>query len=126
MKIGISSTGVAAESLADPRFGRCSHFAIYDTADGSYRFIDNSAQSASGGAGIAAAQQMIDEDVEVILTGNMGPNAFNVIKGSEIKVYRVGSVSVEKAVQLFKEAKLEAISEAGAAHFGMGQGRGGF
>jgi len=126
MKIGISSTGLTISSPADPRFGRCSHFAIYDTDDNSYRFIENKAQQAGGGAGIAAAQQMIDEDVEIVLTGNMGPNAYNVIKGNDIKIFRIGSASVEKAVQLFKEAKLEEISEAGAAHFGMGQGRGGF
>lgn len=125
MKIGISSTGRDASSLADPRFGRCGVFAIYDTGDNSYRFIDNKAQSAGGGAGIAAAQQLIDEDAEVILTGNMGPNAYNVTVNAGIKVYRIGNVTLEKAVQLFKEAKLEAISEAGPAHFGQGF-RGGF
>ena len=125
MKIGISSTGMNASNIADPRFGRCSYFAVYDTDNNSYDFIQNKAQQAAGGGGIAAAQQMIDEDVEIILTGNMGPNAYNVIKGSDIKVYRISSVSVEKAVELFKEAKLEMITEAGSAHFGMGQGRGG-
>jgi predicted Fe-Mo cluster-binding NifX family protein len=56
----------------------------------------------------------------------MGPNAYNVIAGAGIKIYRAGNVSLEKAVQLYKEAKLEAIAEAGASHFGMGQGpRGG-
>ena len=52
----------------------------------------------------------------------MGPNAYNVMKGQGIKIYRTGSVSVEKAVQMFKEAKLEAVTEAGEAHFGMGLG----
>lgn len=122
MKIGISSVGQSNTSLLDPRFGRCSFFAIYDTEDNSYRFIENKAQNAGGGAGIAAAQQMIDEDVEVILTGNMGPNAYNVIIGADIKLYRTGNVSLEKAVQQYKEAKLEPITEAGSAHFGMGHG----
>jgi predicted Fe-Mo cluster-binding NifX family protein len=126
MKIGISSSGQSNTSLLDPRFGRCSFFAVYDTDDNSYRFIENKAQNAGGGAGIAAAQQMVDEDAEIIITGNMGPNAYNVIAGAGIKIYRAGNVSLEKAVQLYKEAKLEAIAEAGAAHFGMGQGpRGG-
>lgn len=125
MKIAISSTGLIVSSLTDPRFGRCSNFAICDAEKNTYYFIENKAQQAGGGAGIAAAQQMIDEDIEIVLTGNMGPNAYNVIKNAGIKIYRIGSVSVEKAVQLFKEAKLEEIAEAGAAHFGMGQGRGG-
>lgn len=125
MKIGISSTGQTISSPVDPRFGRCSYFAIYNTDDNSCRFTTNNAQHAGGGAGIAAAQQMIDEDVEIILTGNMGPNAYNVIKGNGIRVFRIGAVTVEKAIQLFREAKLEEISEAGAAHFGMGRRWGG-
>jgi len=125
MKIGISSSGIIISSLADLRFGRCSNFAIYDTEENSYRFIKNNAQQAEGGAGIAAAQQLIAEDVEIILTGNMGPNAYKVIKGNDIKIYRISNVSIEKAVQLFKEAKLETITEAGTAHFGLGQGQGG-
>ncbi len=33
-------------------------------------------ESAGGGAGIAAAQQLIDERVEAIISNNIGPNAF--------------------------------------------------
>lgn len=126
MKIGISSTGNDASDMADPRFGRCEFFAIHDTKDGTYCFIENTAQSSAGGAGIAASQQLIDEDVEFILTGNMGPNAYNVIGDAGIGVYRIGSIPVQRAVALFKEAKLEPISEAGTAHSGMQQEGGGF
>ena len=126
MKIAISTNGKEAGDLTDPRFGRCAFFAIYDTEQEAYRFIENKAQSSGGGAGIAAAQQLIDEDVEVILTGNMGPNAYNVMVNTGMKAYRVGSVPLNKAIELFKEAKLEAISEAGSAHYGMRRGfRGG-
>jgi len=100
---------------------------IYDTDNRVQRVVDNEAREASGGAGIAAAQEMVDNDVEVVITGNMGPNAFNVCKSAEIKVFRCASVSVEKALTLFKESKLEEIKEAGPAHAGMkgdGHGRG--
>lgn len=121
MKIGISSTGNDINSALDIRFGRCSYFAIYDTDTNSAQFIQNPAQSASGGAGTAAAQEMINNDVEAIITGNMGPNAFGVFKGSDIKVYKSASVPIGNAVQLLLDSKLEEISQAGPAHAGMGR-----
>ena len=123
MVIGISSTGSDSSALMDLRFGRCVSFALYDTAAGTYRFIENKAQYAGGGAGIAAAQQMVDENVETVITGNMGPNAFRVMQGAGIVVYRCGSTSIENAVKLFSESKLEKIASAGPAHFGMGANR---
>lgn len=122
MKIGISSNGKDLSSLLDMRFGRCDGFVIYDTESKTHFAVDNSAKDASGGAGIAAAQEMIDNDVEIVITGNMGPNAYNVCKNAEIKVYRCASVSIEKALQLFSGSKLEEIKEAGPAHAGMGGG----
>lgn len=119
MKIGISSTGGELESMTDMRFGRCNCFIIFDTKTRTHSTVDNTAQNASGGAGIAAAQTMIDEDVEVIITGNLGPNAYNVCANSQIKMYRCARTSVEKAILLFEESKLEEIAEAGPAHAGM-------
>ena len=121
MKLGISSSGEHTNSNVDMRFGRCSFFAIYDTDTNTAQFIQNPAQSASGGAGIAAAQAMIDNDVEAVITGNVGPNAFNVFANSDIKVYRCASVPVDNAVRLFLESKLEEINQAGPAHAGMGR-----
>ncbi len=121
MKIGISSTGSNMTSTLDPRFGRCSFFVIHDMQTGSNEFIDNAAKSASGGAGTAAAQEMINQDVDAVITGNMGPNAFNVFSNSDIRVYRCGNTTIENAIQLFAESKLELINEAGPAHAGMGR-----
>jgi len=122
MIIGISSTGNDEGALMDLRFGRCVSFALFDTVSGTYRFIDNKAQYAGGGAGIAAAQQMVDEGVEAVITGNMGPNAFRVMQGAGIPVYRCGSTTLKNAVTLFEQSGLEKLDAAGPAHFGMGFG----
>ncbi len=119
MIIGISSTGNNMQSALDMRFGRCSFFAIYNTDTKTASFVENAAVSASGGAGTVAAQVMIDNNVETIITGNMGPNAFGVFNNSDIKVYKCASVPLENAVQLYLDSKLEQISAAGPAHAGM-------
>lgn len=120
MKIGISSMGKDMDSIVDVRFGRCNYFIIYDTEKDLVKAVVNKGQMSGGGAGIAAAQQIIDEDVNIVITGNMGPNAFNLLKNSNIRVYRCGSIKIESAIQLFKEGKLEELTQAGPAHAGMG------
>lgn len=124
MKIAVSSMGKELVSMMDVRFGRCNYFIVYDTEGGEVKVLENRGQGSGGGAGIASAQQIIDEDVELVITGNMGPNAFNLLKNSDIKVYRCPSLTVERALQLFKEGKLNELIEAGPAHAGMGMGVG--
>ncbi|HHU50164.1 MAG: NifB/NifX family molybdenum-iron cluster-binding protein [Caldicoprobacterales bacterium] len=124
MKIAISSMGKDLNSMLDVRFGRCSYFIIYDTERGLEKVIENRAQVSAAGAGTAAAQEILNEDVDAVITGNMGPNAFMLFKNSGIKVYRSGSIEVEKAVQLLEEGKLDELTEAGPARSGMGMGTG--
>ena len=50
-----------------PSFGRTPMFMIYDTETQQTTILDNSGIQAQGGAGIKAAQVMIDEKVDVLL-----------------------------------------------------------
>ncbi|MGB4659924.1 MAG: NifB/NifX family molybdenum-iron cluster-binding protein [Mobilitalea sp.] len=119
MKIVISATGKAKESLLDKRFGRCEIFQIYDTESDSYEFAVNSGVSASGGAGIKAAGQIIEANADVIITGNLGPNAYELIEKAGIKAYSCDVLPVFKVIELFKKNKLSEISNAGSAHHGL-------
>ena len=119
MKIVITSTGASKEANADMRFGRCSHFAVYNTETSEYSFIENTAVSSNQGAGIAAAQTVVDQKAEVVLTGNLGPKAMHVLVASQITGYRIEEMSIEKAVEAFQGNRLSQITEPGKAHFGM-------
>lgn len=113
MIIIVSSTGKEATSMADLRFGRCKYFGIYNTETKKYNFIQNEAADASQGAGIAAAQVVVESKGEAVLTGNLGPKAFKVLTGSNIYGYTIGEVSVENAIAAFLENKLSKILEFG-------------
>lgn len=119
MKIAVSATGKEKSDLLDSRFGRCSYFQIYDNETKDIKVIENSGKSASGGAGIAAAQQLVDEGVEVIISWKIGPNAFEVFSKANIKMINSETVSIEEALKNYEEGKLENISDAGPAHHGM-------
>lgn len=119
MRICISSTGSEKISLVDIRFGRCSYFAIYDTETNEFKVIQNEATVSSQGAGIAAAQQVIDEKIDVVITGNLGPNAMKLLNTSGIEGYSVKGRTVEEAMNLFLDRKLSIIDKAAPAHSGM-------
>lgn len=124
MKIAVTSSGQGMNDLLDPRFGRCSYFLLYDSETKTIKAVENKGQFSGGGAGIAAAQQIIDEGVQVVITGNMGPNAFSLMESSEIKVYKSNPVSCQETVKMLTDSKLEQINESGPSHMGMGrQGR---
>ena len=116
MKIAISSSGKNAEDLLDTRFGRCKYFQIHDTESGKVKIIENKGQSSSGGAGIAASNQLIDEKVNAIITGSLGPNVFELVQKSGIKAYKCSSIDINSALHKYKNNELEEIKTLGPAH----------
>lgn len=119
MKIAVSTTGQSKESQLDRRFGRCEYFLIYDTETGEYKAVRNNGVSSGGGAGIAAASQVIDENISVIITGNLGPNAFELIEKAGIKAYSCETLPAFRSIEMFQKNQLETISSAGNSHQGM-------
>jgi predicted Fe-Mo cluster-binding NifX family protein len=125
MKIAVSSFGKDSKKLLDTRFGRCEYFQIYDTESGLYESFENEAKGSSQGAGVAASQWIIDRGIDVLVTGKLGPNAYELLSDSGIKLYTSESIEVEEAVQLCQEGKLEQIVSSGVGHAGLNPASGG-
>ncbi|ATW27532.1 NifB/NifX family molybdenum-iron cluster-binding protein [Candidatus Formimonas warabiya] len=119
MKICVSGEGQEQNSKVDFRFGRCAYFVIYDSLTNQYRAVGNQGLSSPHGAGVAAAQQVIDEKVDAVVTGNMGPNAMELMKSAGIKIYEISGGTVAGAVKLCLDGKLGEITKAAPAHSGM-------
>lgn len=119
MKVAVSASGQTKESILDKRFGRCDYFLIFDTEGEAYTALTNQGVSSSGGAGIAAASQILEEKAEVLITGSLGPNAFELLEKSGIKAYSCEAIPAFEAVEMFQKNQLAEISMAGNAHHGM-------
>jgi predicted Fe-Mo cluster-binding NifX family protein len=123
MKIAASSTGKTLNDSVDQRFGRCPYFLIVEIEDKKiqeFKAVENTAASQMGKAGIAAAQTVAEEEVGAVITGNLGPNAADVLGQFGIKAYK-GSGKIKDAVIAFIEGKLNEITEFAEAHTGLGQ-----
>jgi predicted Fe-Mo cluster-binding NifX family protein/NAD-dependent dihydropyrimidine dehydrogenase PreA subunit len=125
MKIAVTATGRALDASVEARFGRCAYFLIIDTDTMQFEAMENPNLALGGGAGIQSAQLMSEKGVKTVLTGNCGPNAFNVFGRAGIQVIVGVSGSVRHAVEQFKAGALSSASSPNvASHFGMGRGGG--
>jgi predicted Fe-Mo cluster-binding NifX family protein len=125
MKIAVSSTGDKMDSAVDPRFGRCMYFIIVDLDSMSSEAVSNQSAMASGGAGIQAAQTVIDLGVSVVITGHVGPNAFQTLNAGGIKIVTDAAGTVKEVIEKYKKGGLKETSSATvASHAGMGIGAG--
>ena len=121
MKIVVSSTGEDIKSDVDARFGRCAYFLAVEVKDSKIENVTcekNKGAMQGQGAGIAAAQQVGNMKPDKIITGNLGPNASQVIKGLGIPVYQA-SGPVEDALMALIDGKLAELTETVPSHFGM-------
>jgi len=90
-----------------------------------FETVTNPGSMASGGAGIQAAQLVVDRGTNAVLTGHVGPNAYNALNAGGVSIYVGITGTVREAVNQFKAGSLQATSSPTApAHMGMGGGRG--
>jgi predicted Fe-Mo cluster-binding NifX family protein len=108
MKIAVSALEPGLDSMVDPRFGRARWIVIYDTENERVESIDNRDNlNAVQGAGIKVAELVVEKGCQVVLTGHLGPKAFNVLKASNVKGYNNASSTVRKAIEAFKRGELD-------------------
>jgi predicted Fe-Mo cluster-binding NifX family protein len=124
LKVAVSATGPDINAQVDPRFGRCQCFVIVDTETMDFESIPNSSAGAMSGAGIQAAQDVAEKGIVAVITGSVGPNAYQVLSSARIRVYIGAFGTVKEAVERFKNGQLNEATAPGPAGMGMGRGMG--
>lgn len=121
MKICISSTGKDLNAEVDQRFGRCQYFLIIDSDTMDMKTLSNEATLSTGGAGIQAAQIVTKEKVDIVLTGNIGPNAFQILQAAGITVFTGAEGTIREVLENYKKGNLKETGSANVeSHAGMG------
>ena len=103
-----------------PSFGRTPLFYIYDTETQTGSFIENEAAYTPGGAGIKAAQTVIDAKAEVVLVPRCGENAAKVLEAAGIKLYESVGLAFDEIFQAFLDGSLSVVTDIHPGFHGHG------
>ncbi len=108
MRVAITVDSPSENALVSPIFGRCAYYAIYDTESNKIEFIPNASTMYPRGAGVQAAQQIISQGVQQIITGGIpGPNSSMILAQAGIGVISNFSGTVRDAVEAIKQGRIE-------------------
>jgi predicted Fe-Mo cluster-binding NifX family protein len=111
MKVIIPADTNRLDSPVFGSFGRAPWFALFDTEHNALKFIENSAASSQGGAGVKAAQAVLDSGAEAVITPRLGQNAAEVFSTADVKIYEAQEASIEKNIEWFTAGKLKPLTQ---------------
>jgi len=106
MRVAIPIENESMEGQVCPSFGRTPFYLIYDDVSAETKYLVNEAAVASGGAGIKAAQLLVDEHIDVVITPRCGKNAAEVLQGASVKIYKSEGDMIKLNVEAFTKGEL--------------------
>ena len=106
MRVAITATTGNYNEMMDGRFGRAPYFLVFDTQMKNWTAYENSQNAGlEHGAGIQAAQTLEKIGAKVLITGEVGPKALQVLRANGSKIYCVESGKVSDILSAFLEGK---------------------
>lgn len=121
MKVVIPVDGNQMNSTVCVSFGRSPFFLVYDTETKENNFFENAAAHSQGGAGIMAAQIVVDTKADALLTPRCGQNAADVITASGMKMYKTTTTSIIESIEAFEKGSLVELKEIHAGFHNHGE-----
>jgi predicted Fe-Mo cluster-binding NifX family protein len=110
MKIISTTVSPTIESEVDPRFGRGAYLLVIDVNTLECQAYPNPGVSASGGAGIQAAQFVTEHKADAVISGDFGPHAFDALNAAGVRMYLFGSCrTAREAIVQFLAGQLERV-----------------
>lgn len=120
MKIAIPADEKVLASEVCMSFGRAPYFYIYETTTKMGDFIDNEAATSPGGAGVKAAQIVVDNRAEILITPRCGENAAEVFKATKLQIYKSTIGSIQDNINAYMDKKLVVLDKFHSGFHGVG------
>lgn len=100
----MTAKGKDLDAEVDPRFGRAAYFVFVNLETGDFESFTNPFAGAAHGAGIQAAQFVAEKRPAALLTGQVGPNAAQVLEAAGVRVIAANGCSIREAVAEMKKS----------------------
>ncbi len=104
-RIVVTSDSKSPDGNVSGTFERCRYFIIYDLATKKFKSVANPYFNEMD-SGAKAARLIMDRAEEAVITGNIGPLAFQMMENFNMHVYLVHKTTVRDAIRLFLEGGL--------------------
>jgi len=127
MKICVASSGKGLDSSVSLVFGRSPYFLILSEKGELLEVFKNEGVMAIRGAGVVAAQSILDRGANIVITGNIGPNSFNVLNSGGVEIFLSSGNSANEAFEKWKNGEFseqKVTKDKIGRGFGMGRGYG--
>jgi predicted Fe-Mo cluster-binding NifX family protein len=104
MKTVITAMEDKALAQFDKRFGRAEWFCVYNEETNTTEFIKNNNVDATNGAGVKAAEKMVELEVQKIISGDFGPKAKELLDKFSIQMVIVNDsdITIEEIISKLK------------------------
>jgi len=110
MKIAISACGDTLSAKTHALFGRCDYFIIVDSETNESMVMKNDSAAASTGAGTACAQALFNHGVKAVVSGKVGPNAYEALMAAGVAIYLAPpGLTVQESLDKLKAGSLPAM-----------------
>ncbi|MBU2492960.1 MAG: NifB/NifX family molybdenum-iron cluster-binding protein [Bacteroidetes bacterium] len=111
MLIAITAESPDTDSKIAEKFGRAPFIIIYDTVNNTSEYLHNPFINLYGGAGIQTSQFIIENNVEAVITKDIGPNPLRFLKSADIKVYLCTGGKIIDAIKDFIQMNLIEVKQ---------------
>jgi predicted Fe-Mo cluster-binding NifX family protein len=113
MKVAVTSVDGTMEGMVDERFGRARTFVVYDIDTDKYETARNDQQmNLPQGAGIQTAQNVVNLGALAVVSGHLGPKAFQVLKTAGVHAYVATNMTVAQAIAHYRDGSLQKLDRA--------------
>ncbi len=107
MRVAVSSEGTTLEDRVHEQFGRCTTFLIVDTDTMECKDIENRFADSATGAGTACAEIIFNEQVQAVISGQVGPKAYEALRAGDVSIYlSPPGISAREAVRKYCDGLL--------------------
>ncbi|NLX46742.1 MAG: hypothetical protein GXY70_01015 [Euryarchaeota archaeon] len=85
-RMAVTSTGDDLDGKIAP-MARSSFFIIFEGSPENHLVMENLIKKAGSESGIKAAAELAKQDVDIVITGTIGPKAFKQLEAAGVKVH---------------------------------------
>lgn len=109
MIIALPTKTSGEKSFISDNFGRCNFFYIYDTDKEVGEVFINVNKDGQGGVGVKSSEFILKKGVNVLIAPRVGEKSMNILKSTDIKIYKSTDKIVKENIVSFLNGELQEL-----------------